>query len=255
MSLFKRYLPGTETTPFVIVCLPRTGSNLLGEMLDTHPEVLCHMEIFNPKSTYLSRKPHLRIGTKDERDQDPWTFLQRVYEVTDGRRAVGFKLMPDHNNPVLLSVLLNRRVRKIVLHRPNVLQTYVSNCIARQTQQWQLRASNVDLAKPASTKVDIDTHAFRRYARKVRIFYAMVGAIEKLTVQRFYHVNYPQLAQDRAIAIELMQFLGIDSNVQLQKPLKKQNASGLQQKVGNYDELMRELSRDARFATLLDPEM
>jgi LPS sulfotransferase NodH len=254
MSLLKRYVPSTEVTPFVIVCLPRTGSNLLGEMLDTHPEVLCHMEIFNPKSTYLSRKPHLRIGTKEERDRDPWTFLRRVYEVTDGRRVVGFKLMPNHNNPVLVSLLLNRRVRKIVLHRPNVLQTFVSTCIALQTQQWQLRASASDGKRP-SIKVDIDVRAFKRYARKVRIFNAIVRTIEALTAQRFYHVNYPQLAQDPVIAIELMQFLGIDPNVPLQKPLQKQNASGLQQKVGNYDELKRELGRHAQFAALLDPEM
>jgi LPS sulfotransferase NodH len=254
MSLLKRYLPRAEVTPFVIVCLPRTGSNLLGEMLDTHPEVLCHMEIFNPKSTYLSRKPHLRIGTKEERDRDPWTFLRRVYEVTDGRRVVGLKLMPNHNNPVLLSLLLNRKVRKIVLHRPNVLQTYVSTCIALQTQQWQLRANDSDGGQRRSIKVDIDVRAFKRYARKVRIFYAIVRTIEVLTAQRFYHVNYPQLAQDRVIATELMQFLGINPNVQLQKPLAKQNASSLQQKVGNYDELKRELSRDAQFAALLDPE-
>jgi Uncharacterized protein conserved in bacteria len=253
MSISKRYLPPPQVTPFVIVCLPRTGSNLLGEMLDTHPEVLCHMELFNPKSTYLSRKPHLRIGTKEERDRDPWTFLRRVYEVTDGRHVVGFKLMPNHNNRVLLSLLLNRRVRKIVLHRPNVLQTYVSNCIAWQTQQWQVRA-NDEGSQPPTVKVDIDVRAFRIFARKVKVFDALVRSVEALTAQRFYHVNYPDLAQDRAIAVGLMQFLGIDPAVQLQQPIRKQNASGLQQKVGNYEQLKRELGRDAHFAALLEPE-
>lgn len=252
MSLLSRYLPGPQTTAFVIICLPRTGSNLLGEMLDTHPEVLCHMEIFNPKSTYLSRKPHLRIGTKEERDADPWTFLRRVYEVTDGRRVVGFKLMPDHNNRVLLSLLLNRRVRKIVLHRPNVLQTYVSNRIALETQQWQVRA-DASTQRPA-IKVDIDVREFKRFARKVKLFDTIVRSIETLTGQRYFHVNYPQLADDRRIAVELMQFLGISPEVQLQKPIRKQNASGLQQKVGNYDQLKSELGRDAQFATLLEPE-
>lgn len=253
MSLLKRYLPSREVTPFVIVCLPRTGSNLLGEMLDSHPQILCHMEIFNPKSTYLSRKPHLRIGTKEERDRDPWWFLKKVFEVTDGCRVVGFKLMPDHNNPVLLALLLNRRVRKIVLHRPNVLQTYVSTCIALQTQHWAVRATDATAGQRAPVKVDIDARAFKRYARKVRIFYAIIAALERLTFQRFFHVNYTQLSQDQTGAA-LLQFLGVDAQGSLQKPLRKQNVSSLEQKVGNYDELRRELSGDARFAAFFNPE-
>ena len=40
--------PCRRSTRFVILAAPRSGSNLLCTLLDSHPEILCHHEVFNP---------------------------------------------------------------------------------------------------------------------------------------------------------------------------------------------------------------
>ena len=80
----------SEATPFVIVFVARTGSNYLAAMLDSHPEIICHHEIFNPGGVHRSlsyKNSDLSFGTVEERDRDPWSFLHRIYGFTDGAKA------------------------------------------------------------------------------------------------------------------------------------------------------------------------
>ena len=41
-------------TRFVILAVPRTGSNLLCTLLNSHPEILCHHEVFNPQGIFTA---------------------------------------------------------------------------------------------------------------------------------------------------------------------------------------------------------
>ena len=41
---------------FVIISIPRTGSNLLCGALDFHPEIICHYELFHKEAIYHSSK-------------------------------------------------------------------------------------------------------------------------------------------------------------------------------------------------------
>ena len=47
----------------MVLAAPRTGSNWLCTLLDSHPEVLCHHEIFNPEGLHYSLR--LRDGSFD----------------------------------------------------------------------------------------------------------------------------------------------------------------------------------------------
>ena len=62
---------------FVILGAPRTGTNLLCTLLDSHPDVLCHHEVFNPAGIFWAlgdRQGALDLGSMAERDADPLGF-------------------------------------------------------------------------------------------------------------------------------------------------------------------------------------
>ena len=69
-------------TRFVILAVPRTGSNLLCTLLNSHPQILCHHEIFNPAGVFAAPDytgSDLKVDQLGERDDDEPGFLQRVW--------------------------------------------------------------------------------------------------------------------------------------------------------------------------------
>jgi hypothetical protein len=124
---------------FVVLNAPRTGSNFLCTVLNSHPDILCHHEIFNPHVIGVAR--HLQgtafcLGSMAERQADPVDFLQRVWQAPDGRKAVGFKLCLWQHEAAYHAVLPDPSIRKIVLKRRNRVKTFVSLLLARQTGEW-----------------------------------------------------------------------------------------------------------------------
>ena len=51
-----------STTRFVILAAPRSGSNLLCTLLNSHPEILCHHEVFNPVGHLLRTRIPRRVS-------------------------------------------------------------------------------------------------------------------------------------------------------------------------------------------------
>ncbi|MEB3357068.1 MAG: hypothetical protein VKK04_10095, partial [Synechococcales bacterium] len=93
---------------FVIFNYPRTGSNLLCSLLNQHPEILCHHEIFNPERIYYakdfkdyfpelsnaSRQDFIRgkVGsiTIGDRNRFPEKLFLFVWQHAFEAKAVGF---------------------------------------------------------------------------------------------------------------------------------------------------------------------
>lgn len=235
-----RFVP-PGVTPFVIVYSPRTGSNYLAAALDSHPDILCHHEVFNPGSIHRSlsyKGSDLSFGTVAERDRDPWTFLHRVYSFQNGVHAVGFKLAPRVNDWALLSLLLARRVRKVLLGRHSWLHAYTSELIAAKTQMW-MRRETAESNVPQQ-KVRVDAAHFRTYARKRRLFYRLCQSCLKLTGQRFFRLDYEHIG-DPATMASLLSYLGVDPNIELHIRTARQNSPHLEDRIDNYEELAAEL--------------
>src|SRR5207237_10395049 len=124
---------------FVILAVARTGSNMLCTLLGSHPHVLCHHELFNPKGVYYAldlRGSAFDLGGVEERDRDPLGFVDRVWAAHRSFTHVGFKMTPHQNQAVLDAMLHDPLVRKVVLRRENRVRTYVSRVIAETTGQW-----------------------------------------------------------------------------------------------------------------------
>ena len=113
-------MPGEarEHTRFVILAAPRSGSNLLCTLLNSHQEILCHHEIFNPSGIFYvldHRDGSLDLGTLEDRDRRPLEFLDRLWRHDLDFPCVGFKMTRGQDERVLEAVLADRQVCKVLL--------------------------------------------------------------------------------------------------------------------------------------------
>src|SRR5262245_60715797 len=126
-------------TRFVILTVPRTGSNYLCSLLNSHPDILCHHEIFNPRGIHYAldcRDGRIDLGSMEERERAPVAFLQRVWEHPLGHPVVGFKLGWRHPAEVFQAVYDDHNDLIIVLRHRNVVKMYVAEQVAKREGQW-----------------------------------------------------------------------------------------------------------------------
>src|SRR5215475_483863 len=120
-----------DAPKLVVVAHPRSGSNSLVEILDSHPELILLNEPFNENfSSWLPGNPDYRARITDVASLD---------QVVDGILAdySGFKVHTYQLETELLAHLLCRRDLYVVfLRRRNLLEAVVSNLIAEQTGLW-----------------------------------------------------------------------------------------------------------------------
>ena len=147
-------------TRFVILAAPRTGSNLLCTLLNSHPEVLCHHELFNPNGIFYAleyRDGSLDLGSMEARDREPFAFLQRVWDHPQGASCVGFKMTRGQNRDIMQNVIEDPGVLKILLYRRNRLKTFISEQLARQTDRWEVYAWEELATETSRLHVDVES--------------------------------------------------------------------------------------------------
>lgn len=119
---------------FVVIAMGRSGSSRLCDFLGRHPSVACHQEIFSPHEVqaHLPKDLGLKLLDREFRDSDPKAFLDEFLRFNEtwfkDRQWHGFKtiLGPRQMRATLLCCA-DRRLRKILLHRDNLLAGYVSH--------------------------------------------------------------------------------------------------------------------------------
>jgi hypothetical protein len=187
-------------TRFVILNAPRTGSNFLCTVLNSHPDILCHHEIFNPHVIGVAR--HLqngdfRLGTMAERAADPLEFLQRVWHANLGRAAVGFKLCLWQHEAAYRAVMADGTVRKIILKRRNRVKTFVSLLLARQTGEWVVYDDTV--APTARPRIRVDPAELVENVAQHQAYYDATERSLRDTQQAFVTLWYEDLLADTAL--------------------------------------------------------
>jgi LPS sulfotransferase NodH len=162
---------------FIILCAPRTGSNLLTAALHVHPAVVMYSEIFAPEESF--RQMQSAMGTPERfgpaeyfrAAADPAAFLeQQVYGAAfpPQKQAVGFKLFHAHMRSGSAARLWDwlsaeKDVHVIQLYRQRLLESYLSFLIASKTRQWLVPVSAGAHAAQVAP-VTIDVHQFKQYA-------------------------------------------------------------------------------------------
>ncbi|MBS0125693.1 sulfotransferase [Thetidibacter halocola] len=143
---------------FIILGQPRSGTTHLTTLLDSHPDVICAGELFNP---------YIMMGMTNDagddailaRDAAPRRAAEAFFEQAEaeGARAAGFKFMLGHDIAVLKWISRNPDIRIIYIRRANKLAQVASLIKANQTREW------VDN--------EVANTPLRRVMRRVRIVY------------------------------------------------------------------------------------
>jgi len=226
----------TTAGRFVILATPRTGSNLLCTLLNSHPDILCHHELFNPRGVFLAidqRDGPLDLGTMAERDADPVAFLERAWAENLGRRVVGFKTGLGQEGAAMDAAIEDPTVTKIVVRRRNRVKTFVSELVALELDQWEVYEESDLLARP---RVTVDPRRLYENIARNEKFYADLAARLDGLGQEAVDVDYEDLGQ-AATHERLLASLGARTTVPLRARTVKQNPRDLREIVANYPAL------------------
>jgi LPS sulfotransferase NodH len=219
---------------FIILAGMRTGSNFLESCLNAVPGLSSHGELFNPHFVGAPKTTEMFGLTIKDREADPQEMLRRMKVAGQGLN--GFRFFHDHDPRVLSACLDDRRCAKIILTR-NLVDSYVSHQIARQTDQWRLS----DLKHAKTSKVRFDTEAFESHVQAQRDFQARIRRALQTSGQAFFLIDYDEIA-DVAVINGLARFLGVETQrKQPSRKTKKQNPAGLRDKLTNFEEAARYL--------------
>jgi riboflavin biosynthesis pyrimidine reductase/LPS sulfotransferase NodH len=217
-------MPLSPPTRFVVIAAPRTGSNMLCSLLNKHPEILCHHEIFNPEGIHYAldhRAGEIDLGTSRDRDRQPENFLDRMWEHRCGRPVVGFKLNRGQNE-ILGKVLEDRGVRKIILTRRNRVRAFVSEMIARQTGEWETYAFSKE-GQPCEP-IWVEADELLTQAAETRLYFARIRRTLDLTGQSFLETTYEDLCGQEE-QLRIFRFLGVEGR--LLQPATRKNDDAL----------------------------
>jgi len=221
---------------FVIFAAPRTGSNLLCTLLNSHPRILCHHEVFNPRGIFYAidrRDGSFDLGSMVERDRAPADFLDRLWRETEGATHVGFKMTRGQQEDILRLVLNDDTVQKIVLSRTNRIRTYLSHLIAEYTDQWEVY-DETELVGDMP-RFNIDAGELEAHAQINAAFYADLKSVLASSGQSWLEVLYQDL-MSRTTHERLLAYLGADSAT-LEAGSIRQNGRDLEALIDNFDEL------------------
>jgi len=242
-------------TRFVILAAPRTGSNLLCTLLNSHPEVLCHHELFNPNGIFYAleyRDGSLDLGDMETRGREPFAFLRRVWEHPQGASCVGFKMTRGQDASVMRNLIEDSGVLKILLYRRNRLKTFISEQIARQTDRWEVYARD-ELASE-TPRLHVDVESFMAHCDLNESFYQEIVRALRSGRQPWMGTTYEDILNTPE-HVRLLKFLGVkDWRVKLRQSSIKQSDTDLRTHIENFQELELALEGSEYLAELYDYE-
>ncbi|PKN13223.1 MAG: hypothetical protein CVU69_02665 [Deltaproteobacteria bacterium HGW-Deltaproteobacteria-4] len=225
---------------FVIIANPRTGTNHFIDLLNSHPNISCHREVFHRHSVYLLE------GTRDDlfekRNHDPVAFLHELYN-SSPTQACGFKIFMGHDDVVLNTVLQDPEIKKIILYRPNFLAVYSSDMIAEAEQRYLIFDQTQDRIDSGirdkartSAKAVFDRTQFEMRWRDYHSHYQKVVKVLNETNQVYLFMTYDDYINE-GLFRRVFPFLGLAQPEQVQTRMKKMNSSDILSRFANPDEV------------------
>ena len=130
-----------QTSNFIILSTPRSGSNLLCSLLNSHPQVTCHGEIFNQrdlKKVY----PNWLVACINR--FAVIFILYKKWRHSKFKPYYGFKVFTDQLVEIqpIVTPLEQRGFRIIRLYRNDFLKKAISLIIAVNTNKWSVNSEN-----------------------------------------------------------------------------------------------------------------
>lgn len=234
---------------FVIIANPRTGTNHFIDLLNSHPDITCHSEVFHQKTVYLLEGA--RDDLLERREKGPVAFLEEIYE-SSPTRACGLKIFGGHNPAVLDKVLHDPSIKKIVLYRPNFLAVYSSVRIAEAEKRyliWEHKAVSIDTdaydSSRTSEKAYFDQAEFNREWGIYQEHYKYALDVLNKSGQSYLFMTYEEFINESFFR-RIFPYLGLPQPETLHTRMRKLNTSDIVSRFLNTGEVSAYIEKIGR---------
>lgn len=247
--------PRSSLEKFVVISEPRSKTQLLISLLDKHPELLLHGELFKDGAIGLRNEvPRTAVTPYNNpkvavryRDDFPIRFLHNVFAhcTNEEVQKMGFKIFGDHSEKALNYCLDHSDFQKIILIR-NPLYRFLSLESAHKSQQWILK----DKSKQRFQPIEYDHQKFLKFNQKsMRYFRRVIEHLQQTEQQ--YLVVYANDLPAKTEYDRIFKFLGLSKFKGNLDPITfRQNPEPLQKRVVNYHQMVTALKNDGMEAFL-----
>jgi LPS sulfotransferase NodH len=244
----------------ILLAHPRTGSNFLRNILNSHPDVTMYNELFNLHqfSQEIIRNPVKRfeqlyqqsaisnqkvVGFKLLYDQcsnedfifhskkyNPHPeFLKRTAKVLDLMNIIGHHLVESRSQLFWNHIISDTSISIIHLKRRNYLRTYISLVNALKTDQWTGQKKQLDYS-PLELNIE-DCESFFEHLEKKEQYYSGI-----FQLHRTIDICYEDLVQNPIVELKkIANILKIDVSNLINPPSR--SAVALSHQIKNLGEL------------------
>jgi LPS sulfotransferase NodH len=182
---------------FAILAMPRSGSTRLCDIVGRHPAAACHQEIFHHDEVQAYLPRHLEIMDRARRDADPGRFLDKFLAFNEvhfrGRQCHGFKVLFHQKQAKALVEIVgpDRRLKKIILNRNNVLACFASLRMAVATGEWQRTGTGGDAAA-RDQKIPFEREKFNAFVGEQTLMRAAVERAAQQSGRPLLSISYDE---------------------------------------------------------------
>lgn len=234
----------TNIQKLCLVCMDRTGSNMISDRLNTHPAITFYNEVFHRhyiifNDNRMAENPELIA----RRDRNPSAFVSQLwsgdYEPADDRpsiKAIGFKLFLNHNAEALKYVT-NSDAKIVFLRRRNALCRFSSFKIATETKVWKTSEKS-----SKAHKILFNADEFRAYMQNYLSLETMYEMVLNRWNRAYIPIWYEDIVRNVGAWKHLTDYLGFDIDDFGESPLVKQNSSDVLSRFRN-PQLVEEYAR------------
>ncbi|MBW4576551.1 MAG: sulfotransferase [Aphanothece sp. CMT-3BRIN-NPC111] len=224
---------------FVIITQGRTGSTLLCDLINSHPDIHCDGEIFQVFASEIL---------------DVKLYAKVIYIINNNHRAYGFKVLPyqliqEGINPRLFLCYIHKNNWNIIyLKRHNLFRHTVSLMIAQKRNTWQDTSNN-------------PLNNYRYYLDTSQIIALMKDKEIKLEEEKKYLNELPYLSltyeddllkaeQHQNTANKVFNYLEF-SSVPVKTEFCRTTSDRLSDFIENYEEVVKAVSQ-TKYAHFLE---
>lgn len=236
---------------FIILTDQRSGSNHLGDLLDSHLSIRVAGEIFNPNQQHISRNHPLPEHFRELRARDPIAFLKAFFTqpLDPSITHLGFRIFHDHarsrtersERSIWTTLRRTKELQVIHLKRRNLLRNLLSLKLAERSNEWE-RLEGTPPVRYEPLRIEYE-EVIAHFKARERSFSRGSRFFRR---QRRIEIFYEDLERDEEQQIAaLLSFLGLPLQP-LVSSTRKQNQQPTQELIENHADL-EERFRDTRW--------
>ncbi|MEM0914773.1 MAG: hypothetical protein AAGK09_09215 [Planctomycetota bacterium] len=234
---------------FAIVTEQRSGSNMLVDRLDRHPQIACFGEVFRrnvgPDETDAARlsgaMSHLLEidpvwSRGDSRFAHPGAYIRALNALRPGVPFIGFKLMLGQHLDFAIDCVHDPLRPVVLLRRENNLARWSSNATAKRTGQGAAKAED----RVQRVKVDFDAEDFQRFHERSTAHRRRIDEAMDEAGVRCLRIDYAELSGDPQATLDrIVAHVGAEPGHELPTDFVKRNPSSILDRLNNPQDAMR----------------